>query len=174
MVHCSAYNCLADSRKRKGDEDAVAVPESGASKEAVGIRPRQRKSFFRFPSDSALQKVLVAKLNLVNFKVKPHSRLCQDHFEKNQFEIGPKRILSLGLTGIKRLSLKSDAVPTIFHKGSPKASGQVKGNKKFKRNPVKRLESHFKSHLSSNSPSPKKSRPKKYGAFVKRRRLEVS
>ena len=144
MVHCSAYNCLADSRKRKGDRK-----EQGNAEEAAATRdslpgpsqpPPPKKTFFQFPSDPALQRVWVAKLNLVNFRVKAHSRLCQDHFEENQFEVGPKLIASLGLEGIKRPSLKRDAVPTIFDKGSPKASGQVKGKKVFKRNTAKKVE----------------------------------
>ena len=178
--HCSAYNCLEDSRKRKAgrneqndDGNAAAMKDSlpGPSQP----RPPPKKTFFQFPSDPALQKIWVAKLNLVDFRVKAHSRLCQDHFEENRFEVGPKLIASLGLEGIKRPSLKRDAIPTIFDKGSPKASRQVTGKKIFKRSTAKRMDAKFQSKFSPSLGSPKKLSPKKrYGAFAKRRRLEVS
>ena len=90
---------------------------------------------------------------LLNFELKTHSRLCQDHFEEDQFEVGPKFIASLGLEGIKRPSLKHDAVPTIFDKGSPKGSGQVKGKRSFKRRTViKPITSRFQSLVGVSKP----------------------
>eukprot|EP00795_Rhopilema_esculentum_P010151 gene10151-18816_t len=179
MVHCSAYNCFEDSRKRKSSGSRTAAAESASVTNDVSdgpSQPRQKsETLFKFPSDPSLQKVWIAKMDLLNFELKTNSRLCQDHVEEDQFEEGPKFIASLGLEGIKHPSLKRNAVPTIFDKGSPKGSGQVKGKRSFKRRTViKPITSRFQSLFSSESPSPKKLRSKKrYGGFAKRRRLEM-
>ena len=146
-------------------EDAAATLDGPS-------HPTQIKTLFVFPTNHALRKIWISEMNLINFEVKSHSRLCQDHFEVDQFEVSPKFIASLGLEGIKRPTLKSDAVPTIFYRGSPKGSKQVKGKISFKRRPASTIESKFQSKFQPSSP--KKLSPKKRnGAFFKRRRLEV-
>ena len=100
-----------------------------------------------------MQKVWVAKLNLVDLR--GNSRLCQDHFEENQFELGPKLIASLGLEGIERPSLKRDADPTIFYKDSPKASQQVGGKKVFKRSTAKKIDAELQSKFLQVQLAPK-------------------
>eukprot|EP00795_Rhopilema_esculentum_P016143 gene16143-7505_t len=138
MVHCSAYNCFVDSRKRKSKKDLVVCSEDAAATLDGPSHPTQIKTLFVFPTNHALQKIWILKMNLIIFEVKPHSRLCQDHFEEDQFEVNPKFIAFLGLERIKGPTLKSDAVPTIFDRGPKK-------------------------------PSPKK----RYGAFLKHRRLKT-
>eukprot|EP00795_Rhopilema_esculentum_P005640 gene5640-10864_t len=176
MVHYSAYNCFEDSRKRKSRGSRTAAAENASDISDGPSQPRQKsKTLFKFPSDPSLQKVWIAKMGLLNLELKTHSRLCQDHFEEDQFEVGPKFIASLGLEGIKHPSLKPDAVPTIFYKGSPKGRWQVKGKRSFKRRTVvKPITSRFQSPLSLESPSPKKlGQKKRYRGFAKRRRLEM-
>eukprot|EP00795_Rhopilema_esculentum_P005635 gene5635-10855_t len=113
MVHCSAYNCFEDSRKRKSCGSRMAAAENASDISDGPSQPRQKsKTLFKFPSDPPLQKVWITKMGLLNLELKTHSRLCQDHFEEDQFEVGPKFIASLGLEGIKHPSLKPDASPS--------------------------------------------------------------
>ena len=134
-----------------------------------------RKTLFCFPKDPAFRRRCVQNMHLENFVVKDHSRLCEKHFEEDQFEVSPKVIESLGLKGKKKLKLKIDAVPTIFDRGSPKSSSQVLGKKSFKRKKMSSLETKFQSKFDYLCGSPKRLSPKKrYGAYTKRRRLEVN
>ena len=126
MVHCSAYNCFVGSRKRKSKKDQMVCSEDAAATLDGPSHPTQIKTLLVFPTNHALGKIWISKMNLINFEVKSHSRLCQDHFEEDQFEVSPKFIASLGLEGIKRPTLKSDAVPTIFDRGSPKEVSKSK------------------------------------------------
>ena len=169
MVHCSAYNCFVDSRKRKSKKDRVVCSEDAAATRDGPSHPTQIKRLFVFPTNHALRKIWISKMNYINFEVESHSRLCQDHFEEDQFDVSQKFIASLGLEGIKRLTLKSDAVPTIFDRGSPKGSKQVKGKISFIRRPASTSESKFQSKFQPSSPT-KLSPKKRYGAdsrFVK-------
>ena len=164
MVHCNAYNCFEDSRRRLSNE-----------KNTSPTKVSRRKTLFCFPKDPALRRRWVQNMRLENFVVKDHSRLCERHFEEDQFEVSPKLIESLGMIGKKQLKLKRDAIPTIFDRGSPKSSGQVQGKKSFKRKKVSNLQTKFQSKFEYLCSSPKKLSPKKrYGAYTKRRRLEVS
>ena len=113
-------------------------------------------------------------MNLINFEVKPHSRLCHDHFEEDQFEVSPKFIASFGLEGIKHPTLKSDAVPTILDRGSRLKGGyQVKGKISFKRRPASTIESKFQ---SKTQPSVQRSLARRKGkvpfSSVKNSRFE--
>ena len=122
--------------------------------------------------------------------IKDHSRVCQVHFENECFELSPELLKSLGLNTLEkpyRRRLKSDAIPTIFDGGSPKAKCQVKGKQTFSKTKTKcKVKAKFRARLCPGmSPrlSPSKSLRtdlgqgqcgKKYGAFAKRRRIEVS
>ena len=166
MVHCAAYNCLNDSRKNKGI------------------------SFYKFPTENQRRKQWLNNLRLEGFVIKDHSRVCQIHFENECFELSPELLKSLGLDTLKkpyRRRLKSDAIPTIFDRGSPKAKCQMKGKQTFSETKTKgKVKAKFRARLSTGiSPrlSPIKSLRtglgqgrcgKKYGAFAKRRRIEVS
>ena len=166
MVHCAAYNCLHDTRKTKGI------------------------SFYKFPSDDQRRKQWIKNLRLEGFTVKDHSRVCQIHFDIDCFERSPELLKSLGLDVLEkchRPKLKSNAVPTIFYRGSSKARCQVRGKQTFADTKTK-VKAKFKGRLSMSpglSPrlSPSKGMriglalgrcSKKYGAFTKRRRIEVS
>ena len=163
MVHCSAYNCFEDSRRRVTSELSNSSPKNA-----------RRKTLFSFPKDPALRRRWIQNMRLANFEAKDHTRLCEKHFEDDQFEVSLKVLESMGMLGLKQLKLKKDAVPTVFDRGSPKGSGQVLGKKSFKRKKTN-LETKFQSKFSYPCGSPKKLSPKKrYGAFSKRRRLEVS
>ena len=162
MVHCNAYNCLVDSRKRSDK-----VNDSSCT------QPERRITFFSFPKDPVYHRLWVQNMRLENFVVKDHSRLCEKHFEDDQFKVIRHVIESLGSAGKKQIKLKNVAVPTIFDPGSPKSSGQVKGKKTFKRKKLV-LQSKLQSKFVCNV-NPKKGSPKKrYGAYTKRRRSEVN
>ncbi|KAI0216184.1 hypothetical protein LSAT2_031773 [Lamellibrachia satsuma] len=70
-------------------------------------------SFFRIPTEPTLLTKWLAQINRANFKPTKHSRLCSAHFEKSCFGRDPKKMAALGWVGAK-VSLKQDAVPTIF------------------------------------------------------------
>ena len=90
MVHCSAYNCFEDSRKRKSSGSLRAAAENASVTNDVSAGPSQSKTLFKFPSDPSLQKVWNRKNGSSEFELKTHSRLCQDYFEEDQFQVGPK------------------------------------------------------------------------------------
>ena len=161
MVHCNEYNCLEDSRKQSGKLQASAF-----------TKPEKRTTFFTFPKDPTLRRIWVRNMRLENFVVKDHSRLCEKHFEEDQFEVSRSVIESLGWVGKKQLKLKKDAVPTIFDRGPPKSTGQMKGKISFKRK-KQELHSNFQSKFMPTDIPKRMSPIKRYGAYVKRRRLEV-
>lgn len=154
MVHCAAYNCLTDSRKNK------------------------LTSLYKFPSklDSKRRNKWLTNLRLKDFKIKKHSRLCQLHFEFKCFERSPELLKSLGLDVLGyRPKLNEDAVPTLFDRGSPKAKCQMRGKQTFSTRKQDKAKEKYKGRLSPRlSPRKRFSHGKKYGAFAKRRRLEVS
>lgn len=69
------------------------------------------KQLFRFPKDPARKMKWVVNCRR-DFDPTPHSRLCQDHFEKSQFE----EIARSPTGGMK---LKPNAIPTLFSVGDP-------------------------------------------------------
>ena len=72
-------------------------------------------SFFGFPKDATLRDRWVANMRRDCFTPAKHSRLwlCSLHFERSCFDRDPVLMASLGYKGA-RISLKSDAVPTLF------------------------------------------------------------
>ena len=137
----------------------------------------RKKTLYSFPKEPAMQKKWIAKTFLENLVVKPLSRLCQDHFEEDQFERGQKFLKSLNMEHMKPV-LRADAIPTVFNKDAPKGGGQVKGKVAFKRNQFNsKFCSKFEgssSPVSSSSPRKQSPRRKRFGAYAKRRRLEAS
>lgn len=69
------------------------------------------KQLFRFPKEPVRKKKWVVNSRR-DFEPTPHSRLCQDHFEKSQFEE-----VARSPTGGKKL--KPNAIPTLFSVGDP-------------------------------------------------------
>ncbi|KAK7945403.1 hypothetical protein WMY93_001131 [Mugilogobius chulae] len=69
------------------------------------------KQLFRFPKDPARKKKWVVNCRR-DFEPTPHSRLCEDHFERSQFEE-----IARSPAGGKKL--KPNAIPTIFSVGDP-------------------------------------------------------
>lgn len=69
------------------------------------------KQLFRFPKDPVRKKKWVVNCRR-DFEPTPHSRLCQDHFEKSQFEE-----IARSPAGGKKL--KPNAIPTLFSVGEP-------------------------------------------------------
>lgn len=69
------------------------------------------KQLFRFPKDPLRKKKWVVNCRR-DFEPTPHSRLCQDHFEKSQFEE-----VARSPAGGKKL--KPNAIPTLFSVGEP-------------------------------------------------------
>ncbi|XP_072297064.1 uncharacterized protein [Eucyclogobius newberryi] len=69
------------------------------------------KQLFRFPKDPARKKKWVVNCRR-DFEPTPHSRLCEDHFERSQYEE-----IARSPAGGKKL--KPNAIPTIFSVGEP-------------------------------------------------------
>lgn len=90
MVYCTAFNCNNDGKKMK------------------------HLSFFQFPSDEKYRQIWKEKVRRLNWEPNKYSRLCSAHFEQHCFVHDPKLFESLGLPRPKKVSLKPDAVPTIF------------------------------------------------------------
>ena len=154
MVGCCAYNCSNNS--------------SRLNKLETGEKP----SFDKFPQGQSVRNRWIQQLRLENFVLKPHSRLCQAHFTPECYVRNPETLLSLGLEG-ERLTLKPDAVPTIFNRGSPKGKKQVKGRKQFK-SKVSKLQPYSPSKSLFGLVTGKMNSPKKRGAYEKRQRKDVS
>ena len=93
MVYCAAAGCKANSSRNRA------------------IMPTC--SFFKIPTEPTLLTKWLAHINRANFKPTKHSRLCSAHFEKSCFDRDPKKMAALGWVRA-RISLKQDAVPTIF------------------------------------------------------------
>ena len=90
MVFCAAINCRNDSKSKV--------------------------STFKFPDDPKLRKQWLIKMKIAYFEPTKHSRICADHFTADCFQQNLAIRTSLGSTfKPRRLNLKKDAVPTIFH-----------------------------------------------------------
>ncbi|XP_033753037.1 THAP domain-containing protein 2-like [Pecten maximus] len=87
MVQCAAYN--------------------GTVKSGQGL------SLYIFPKDKTLRKIWTGKLRRQEFSPSQHSKLCERHFEDDQFAVNPIVLKSLSWT-LKRKKLVPNAVPTIF------------------------------------------------------------
>ena len=89
MVYCAAFGCNEGSAKGGNT------------------------SFFSFPKDATLRNRWVANMHRDRFTPAKHSRLCSLHFERSCFDRDPVLMASMGYKGA-RISLKPDAVPTLF------------------------------------------------------------
>ena len=90
MVFCAAINCHNNSKSKV--------------------------STFKFPQDARLRKEWIVKMKRKGFTPSKHSRVCAEHFSEDCFE---QNIMVMSLLGPSfkplRLSLKKNAVPTIFN-----------------------------------------------------------
>ncbi|XP_076085026.1 uncharacterized protein LOC143055858 isoform X2 [Mytilus galloprovincialis] len=93
MVYCVAFNCKTGSGQ------------------GIGL--------FEFPKDDHRRKQWTIKVKRKNFQPSNTSRLCAKRFSNDQFVVNPLFAASIGYK-MKKLQLKSDAVPTIFDFSSPK------------------------------------------------------
>lgn len=87
MVYCAAFGCTNSSQKGRG--------------------------MFIFPKDKRLREVWTKKVNRENWTPSAYSRLCDEHFEEECFEIKPSVAQSIGYTR-KGLRLRKGSIPTIF------------------------------------------------------------
>ena len=86
MVFCAAINCRNDSKSKVSSDD------------------------------SKLTKQWLIKMKRASFEPTKRSRICADHLTADCFQQNLVERTSLGSTfKPRRLNLKKDAVPTIFH-----------------------------------------------------------
>ena len=104
----------------------------------------EKVAFFGFLINNFLRRVRVQKVKRKNWTPSESSKLCSCNFEEYCFVISPATIISMGWTRT-RLSLKSNAIPTIFDYGD-----------------------------SNNQSTESTKRKEPRAAFRKRRRLEIS
>lgn len=132
MVFCAAINCRNDSKSKV--------------------------STFKFPDDPKLRKQWLIKMKRASFEPTKHSRICADHFTADCFQQNLAIRTSLGSTfKPRRLNLKKDTVPTIFHFEVKRKFGEEK------------VDPHKNKTAARGNPE-ERVRP----AFAKRRRLEVN
>ena len=154
MVGCAAYNCFNNSsHKSKRNE----------------YEEKKKVAFHKFPEDQILRKKWIGNMRLENFVLKPHTRLCSEHFLPEDYEQVPHLLESFGL-GKARLKLKVDAVPTKFDRGSPRGKKQVKGRMTFK---AKSKPSSPRKSVPGSQTASERAAPKR-GAYEKRQRKEAS
>ena len=88
------------------------------------------------------------------------SVLCSEHFSHDCFEQGPLLRAQMGIPTKRRLVLKNDAVPTIFHK--PGAKPQPAARSAFSKRERKRVRKAMQgSHIPSCHSSKKYGRERK-------------
>lgn len=108
------------------------------------VRSGQGFAMFKFPDperDSERRKQWVDSIKLmkVDYKPTPFARVCERHFQNDQFVVDPSLAESIGFQQ-KKLRLKDNAVPTVFtpYDSEDKVSKQRNGVKRPKRRPRKR------------------------------------
>ncbi|KAM4728869.1 uncharacterized protein FYW61_011697 [Anableps anableps] len=94
-------------------------------------------SFFSFPKDPRRRKIWVDAVRRKDWKPTKHSKLCSDHFEESAFSVPPSLCRSIGFAP-KRLQLKEDAAPSIFHRPDSKsaAASGAKTKRKKRKEPL--------------------------------------
>uniref|UniRef100_UPI00359026EF zinc finger protein 765-like n=1 Tax=Myxine glutinosa TaxID=7769 RepID=UPI00359026EF len=109
MTGCSAFGCSNQSGKYK---------------------------MYRFPSDKVRRQIWEAKVRRKSWKAIDSSRLCQEHFDVNQFERG---------RADDKKRLKCSAVPTIFSYRKPlklRNSPKKRGPSRTERRHLPNLSDH--------------------------------
>lgn len=82
------------------------------------VKSGQGFAMFKFPDsekDSERRKQWIDSIKLVKIDYEPTSfaRVCERHFQNDQFVVDPSLAVSIGFQQ-KKLRLKENAVPTIF------------------------------------------------------------
>uniref|UniRef100_A0A0A9W4R2 THAP domain-containing protein 1 n=1 Tax=Lygus hesperus TaxID=30085 RepID=A0A0A9W4R2_LYGHE len=100
MVYCVAFGCKNFRRKHRQKNET-----------------EKKVSFFKFPRDPVMNELWVQLLRRPNWRPTANSRLCSEHFAKDQISHYPSG-----------LYLKNGAVPSIFpfHKVRPTKSRRRK------------------------------------------------
>ena len=124
------------------------------------------KALFKFPKDVALRRKWVQNVKRRNFRPTLASRLCESHFTNDCFVTNPELMKATGI--YFKLALRDDAVPTIFDFSSPKKKCHQKGKH------TSTMSKTLRPKLSPTKGSPVKKFKRSGGAFIKRKRNEVS
>ena len=107
MVLCAAYGCNTDSKVHRISMLGFPKNESDNSRRQAWINRLNR-------GQSATKK----------FAPNQHSKLFAKHFDENQFRRSKLFAEEIGFKEDFRLSLKPDAVPTIFESPNQKSSNK--------------------------------------------------
>lgn len=92
MVQCAALNCTVKS--------------------GHGI------SMYLFPKDAKLRKIWTVRLKRDAFQPSQYTKLCERHFEKDQFVVNPDLAVSIGFQTKAKILIQG-AVPSIFDHSNP-------------------------------------------------------
>lgn len=125
MVQCAALNCT--------------------------VKSGQGLSLYLFPKDAKLRKIWVLKLKRDGFEPSQYTKLCEHHFEKDQFVVNPDVAATVGFQPKSKM-LITGAIPIIFDYTDPKS----------------RFSQHGKRPAKNPPPTPRTST-----ALEKRRRIQV-
>lgn len=93
MVQCAALNCT--------------------------VKSGQGLSMYLFPKDPKFRKIWTLRLKRDGFEPSEYSKLCERHFEKDQFAINPDVAYNVKFH-LKSKMLKPGAVPSVFDYTDPK------------------------------------------------------
>lgn len=93
MVQCAALNCT--------------------------IKSGQGLSMYLFPRDPKFRKIWTLRLKRDGFEPSQYTKLCERHFDKDQFSVNPDVANNVGFQ-VKSKMLKPGAIPSIFDYTNPK------------------------------------------------------
>lgn len=93
MVQCAALNCT--------------------------VKSDQGLSIYVFPSDPKFRKIWTLRMKRDGFEPSEYSKLCERHFEKDQFAINPDIANNINFH-LKSKMLRPGAMPSVFDYTNPK------------------------------------------------------
>ena len=70
------------------------------------------KTFHRFPRDSKLKQLWIARVKRKNWSPTQTTVLCSDHFQRADYETDPELLKTLGVK--RQLRLRDGVVPSLF------------------------------------------------------------
>jgi len=74
---------------------------------------------YLFPKDPKLRKIWTVRLKRDGFQPSQYTKLCERHFEKDQFVVNPDLAVSIGFQTKAKILIQG-AVPSIFDHSNPK------------------------------------------------------
>lgn len=74
---------------------------------------------YLFPRDPKFRKIWTLRLKRDGFKPSQYTKLCERHFDKDQFSVNPDVANNVGFQ-VKSKMLKPGAIPSIFDYTNPK------------------------------------------------------